>query len=456
MAKAVCKYLQQQFLHAKGYNDVMKFLHSSLMVCVVVSCFSLGAPARSDALETSPLAAQIAELQEKMKAQPTAKERVFYITSDHHDDVLKRALKRDKTNFAAMRAASALYRQMAAEYYAQEIRTPGIEAEVMANLYDSLAVLHHPETDAAKTAQAELDTAVDKMLLQTKSEYEAAAPNFTRAQEWKDDGNKQSSKGRLWLAVQRFQKALEVDPKFADAQNNLGSIYQMLNDLPRANAAFHKTIALDSQHRVAYYNLANSYHKAGFDKEALNSADEALQFADSPAVKMDVLNSRAQIRLALNDHAGAMEDWRTQIVLDPQNRKMGLVWSNIGMVALADADIKTAQNAFKNSVDLVPASDMFQTLYAMALNALDLQIAADLREVKIGDLPIDRQNALGPFAREPLKTVEPILGAYRIDPTLLEYWDETIPNSALSKPENAPLLRRCQSVLNALTPRREN
>ena len=431
----------------------MKVFKISRFLCALLFCIFSGTPARSDAPETSQLAAQITALQTQMMAQPDAKERVFYVTRDQRDAVLKRALKVAKADFAAMRAASALYRQIAADYYEQGIRTSGIEAEVTANLYDSLAVSYHPENTQV---QAELVAAADTMLLKTKNEYEGAAPNFATAAEWKEDGNKASQKGRLWLAQQRYQKALEVDPKFADAQNNIGSIYQQLNDLPRANDAFRAAIALDPQHRVAHYNLANSYHKLGLEKEALSSADKALQFAASPEVKKDILNSRAQIRLALGDHAGATEDWRAQIALDPENRALGLIWSNIGMVALADADVKTAQDAFKNSVDLAPGSDMFQTLYAMALNAFELQILAEIRGVKLAELPADTQNELGKLASQQLKNVEPILGAYRIDSALLEYWNETVLNSALSKPENAPLLRRCQSALNSLTPRRGN
>ena len=426
-------------------------LFPSLLFCALLTCVAFSTPAHSD--DTTPLADQITALQTQMMAQPGAKARVFYVTSDQRDAVLKRALKFGKADFAAMRAASALYRQIAADYYEQGLRAPGAEAEVTANLYDSLAVLYHPEN---LQVQAELVAAADAMLLKTKSEYAGAAPNFATAAEWKEDGNQQSQKGRLWLALQRYQKALEVNPKFADAQNNIGSIYQQLNDLPRANDAFRAAIALDPQHRVAHFNLANSYHKLGFDKEALSSANNALLFAASLEVESAVLNLSAQIRLALNDHVGAIKDWRMQIINDPKTPQVGRVWSNIGMVALSDADVKTAQDAFKNSVDAAPLSDMFQTLYAMSLNAFEMQILADIRGVKLVNLPMDKQHELGKLASQQLQNVQPILGAYRIDPALLDYWNETIPDSALSKPENAPLLRRCQSVLDSLTPRREN
>ena len=425
----------------------------ALLCCALLVSVAFSTPARS--AETAPLVEQIAALQRQMMAQPDAKARVSYATSALGDLGLQRGLKAGKTDFAAMRAASKLYRQIAADYYAQELRSPGIQAEITANLYDSLAILHHPETNSSQAARAEMRTSVDALLLTSKSEFIGAVPNFTTAAEWKEDGNRESQKGHLWLAQQRYQKALEVDPTFADAQNNIGSIYQKLNDLPRANDAFRATIALDPQHHVAHYNLANSYHQLGLDKEALGSANLALQFA-ALETKSEVWELRGQIRLALNDHAGALDDWRAKIALDPKNPAMGRTWATIGMVALMDADVKTAQDAFKNSVDLAPASEMFQTLYAMALNAFELQILADIRGVKLVKLPMDTQNEVGPLARKQLKNVQPILGAYRIDPTLLDYWSDATDNSALSKPENAPLLRRCQSVLNSLTPRREN
>ncbi len=166
----------------------------------------------------------------------------------------------DKTNFAAMRAASALYRQMAAEYYAQEIRTPGIEAEVMANLYDSLAVLHHPETDAAKTAQAALDTAVDKMLLQTKSDMKLPRPISRGPKNGKTMATNKAAKDVCGSRCNAFKKRSKSIPNSPTHKTTSARFIKRLTICRAPMQLFTKPSRLIRSIASRIINLANSYH----------------------------------------------------------------------------------------------------------------------------------------------------------------------------------------------------
>ncbi len=427
-------------------------LVKNALLCALILCFMSVKTAHSDTPTPAQLTAQITALQTQVMAQADAQSRIYYVYSEHRADVLERAQKFGKADTATMRAASALYRQIAADYAAQSIPKMSMEAEAQANFCDSLVVLYHPEDKAAKT---QLVDQMNAMLLKNyaKSSYGFFDSDNKTALEWKNSGNLSAQFGNLLGALKSYQKAITVDPKLADAHNNIGSVYEQIGYYPGALEAFRAATALDPQHRLAHHNLATTYHRAGFEKEALAAANEALRFAPSPDVKIEVLKLRGSIRLAQNDRAGAIEEWRAQIAADPQHNGRGIAWANIGMAALADADIATAQTAFKNSVDFAPLSDTFQTLYAMSLNALELKILAEIKGVTPDALPLEKQTEIGTMAREQLKNVQPIGGSYYVDSTILDYWADTIPNSPLAKGANLSLLRRCQSVLDTLMPR---
>jgi Flp pilus assembly protein TadD len=57
-------------------------------------------------------------------------------------------------------------------------------------------------------------------------------------------------------AAEHLRKALEIDPDFMEAHNNLGCRYMALGDLQNAVAEFHKAIALDAESALAHSNLA--------------------------------------------------------------------------------------------------------------------------------------------------------------------------------------------------------
>lgn len=78
---------------------------------------------------------------------------------------------------------------------------------------------------------------------------------------WNAIGLAQSLKGNLQESAKAYQKCLEIYPEFTEARNNLGTIYQELNQLDKAEAEFQKAVGdMTYQTReVPYYNLARLY-----------------------------------------------------------------------------------------------------------------------------------------------------------------------------------------------------
>lgn len=89
------------------------------------------------------------------------------------------------------------------------------------------------------------------------------------AQKEFNKGSAASIKGDQPRALDHFQKAVRLDPEFADAFNGIGMGYAALGQLPQAADQFQKAIDLVSDHPGAAANLSivlfklKHYHEAG-------------------------------------------------------------------------------------------------------------------------------------------------------------------------------------------------
>lgn len=68
-------------------------------------------------------------------------------------------------------------------------------------------------------------------------------------------------------AIACFDKAIEIEPSFAQAYCNRGTAYYEKGQYDRAILDFDKAIEIDSDFAGAYYNRAGAYfHKKEYDK----------------------------------------------------------------------------------------------------------------------------------------------------------------------------------------------
>lgn len=75
-------------------------------------------------------------------------------------------------------------------------------------------------------------------------------------------------KDRLEAAVQHFEKALNLYPKFVQAQLGLGTAYMDLQQFDKAEQALKKTLELDSKAANALFALGEIYLRQKKDEEA--------------------------------------------------------------------------------------------------------------------------------------------------------------------------------------------
>lgn len=90
----------------------------------------------------------------------------------------------------------------------------------------------------------------------------------TQAREYRDEGIKAQDLGDLDSAMKLFQKAIEIDPAYAVAHNDLGVIYEAKGMLDRAEESYLKAVRIDPYYLSTYTNLALFYE----DKRELGKA----------------------------------------------------------------------------------------------------------------------------------------------------------------------------------------
>ena len=73
-----------------------------------------------------------------------------------------------------------------------------------------------------------------------------------------------------------MQRAIELDPKYADAYNLLGAVRGTAGDIAAARAAFRTSLRLDPHDVVTYLNLAQLEMAAGQRDAAADLFAEAL------------------------------------------------------------------------------------------------------------------------------------------------------------------------------------
>ena len=71
-----------------------------------------------------------------------------------------------------------------------------------------------------------------------------------------ESGMKYMEQQKYDSAIIQFRKAIQIDPKYAEAQNNLGVVYEKQGKTRSALAAYRKAVEIDPNLSEAKENLA--------------------------------------------------------------------------------------------------------------------------------------------------------------------------------------------------------
>lgn len=160
-----------------------------------------------------------------------------------------------------------------------------------------------------------------------------------------------------------FKEALNLDPCFADALNNMGVLNSEQKHYAQAIDFFNKTLECNSSFLPAYFNRANALYESKEYYGLLRDAEYILKTKPDTIAGL-VLMGLAQTKL--RNYKEALSHFSRSIELDPGNAEH---WVNRGTVKYYLRDFSAAASDFRKALTVDPNQ-------ANAINALGL-IASD-------------------------------------------------------------------------------
>ena len=157
-------------------------------------------------------------------------------------------------------------------------------------------------------------------------------------------GNDYANQGDYGKAIEDYDEAIRLDPKYAGAYHSRGQAYGLLGQYERAIEDFDEAIRLDPQYAKAYNNRGNAYQELGQYERAIEDYDEAIRLDPQDAV---TYHNRGYAYHNLGQYERAIEDYDEAIRLDPQYAKAynnrGLAYQSLGKVEEAERDFQKAK-----------------------------------------------------------------------------------------------------------------
>jgi tetratricopeptide (TPR) repeat protein len=148
----------------------------------------------------------------------------------------------------------------------------------------------------------------------------------TRLQRFLQQGNDMVMHSNDEQAISYYQNALRLDSCFADAWNNLGTVYFKRRDFDRAVVHYTRAIECRSQYADAYLNRANAFYETNELQNSLRDLD-FVERKNPDTVVIHFL--RGLIYTRLRDYEKARLNFEHAIAVDPGNPELKV---NLGTV----------------------------------------------------------------------------------------------------------------------------
>jgi tetratricopeptide (TPR) repeat protein len=149
-------------------------------------------------------------------------------------------------------------------------------------------------------------------------------------------------------AVAAYRRALDLDPKLAEAHANLGAALHAKGDVEGTVAAFRRAIALDPKFAKAHYNLGVALCAKGDVEGAVAAFRRALDLDPKLATAHIGLGSAL---MGKGDVEGAVAAFRRALALDPKDAP---AHTKLGNALYAKGDPAGAIAAFRRAIALQP------------------------------------------------------------------------------------------------------
>jgi protein O-GlcNAc transferase len=182
--------------------------------------------------------------------------------------------------------------------------------------------------------------------------------------------------GNLGAAIASFQRAIFLNPQYADAHYNLGNALSerddsAQNDLDSAIACYQKALEIEPSYVNAIVNLGTLITKQGKFELGTEYLHKTLELQPDCA---EAYSNLALIAYQTGKIAEAIRLYHTSISIDPNT---AAVYYNLGLALYMDGQLEAAIAACEKSIELDPDSHAYQLFYLATPTLYDTEAEID-------------------------------------------------------------------------------
>ena len=171
-------------------------------------------------------------------------------------------------------------------------------------------------------------------------------PNY--AQAYNNLGATLHKRNKISDAINSFKKATSLKPNFAEPFNNLGNIMFELGNFEEALSYFERTIEIKPDFEIIFANLGKTYLELGKKKEALDNFKKALKLKqDSP----EIYNNIGVVYSALSRFDESLLSFKKAIELKPNHEK---AYNNLGNLLNSLGRHDESSRAYHKAIKIKP------------------------------------------------------------------------------------------------------
>ncbi|WP_375201383.1 tetratricopeptide repeat protein [Hyphococcus sp.] len=149
-------------------------------------------------------------------------------------------------------------------------------------------------------------------------------------------------------AAADFQKAIDADPNFPDAYNNLGVALKNLGRLEEAVEKYAKAISIKPDYAEAYFNMANALRDLERREEAVSKYQEALRIAPN---HHGARNNLGVLLNKLERYEEAVSQFSAVLLAKPD---FADAYNNLGLALKKIGREKEALASFAKAIEVKP------------------------------------------------------------------------------------------------------
>ncbi len=204
------------------------------------------------------------------------------------------------------------------------------------------------QKDGNITMAKEMLENADKYGSPDKKAIEQINSGNSEMRNYLESGDAKFGRGDDKGAIEDYTKAIESDPKYAEAYCNRGAAEYKLGDYKAALEDCNKAVEFAPDLSTAYYNRGNAEDGMGDYKKSIKDYSKAIEIKPKYT---EAYSNRGIAKLSSGDNTGAIEDYSKVLEFDP---KYEAAYYNRGIAKTKSGDYKGAIEDYSKAIELNP------------------------------------------------------------------------------------------------------